>query len=186
MEWTDGTFAPPIEVLTAPTDVNRAPSSDLGVRTCSGFEGPPVGRVLPYPIQGAWASGERRQFREAEHDERGNTNTASNLARWASGPSGADGRLCFLHPWHVSSISLPRNADSWMVLGLLDLHEASGKEEYLMLGIRLQEMQDNLFWDVGPGGYFTSAKDPHILLRSKDAQVNLRFTTHSLTISTCN
>ena len=57
--------------------------------------------------------------------------------------------------------------------GLLDLYEASGKDKYLMLAIALQERQDSLFWDDDDGGYFTSVKDEHILLRSKDAQVRL-------------
>lgn len=57
--------------------------------------------------------------------------------------------------------------------GLLDLYEASGKDKYLMLAIALQERQDGLFWDDDNGGYFTSVKDEHILLRSKDAQVRL-------------
>lgn len=57
--------------------------------------------------------------------------------------------------------------------GLLDLYEASGKEKYLILAIKLQRTQDDLFWDDNNGGYFTSVKDEHILLRSKDAQVHL-------------
>lgn len=55
--------------------------------------------------------------------------------------------------------------------GLLDLYEASGKEEYALWAIQLQSKQDALFLDgAGGGGYFTSAPDPHIVLRMKDAQ----------------
>lgn len=57
--------------------------------------------------------------------------------------------------------------------GLLDLYEASAKESWLILAIKLQERQDELFWDEKDGGYFTTAKDEHILLRQKDFQVPL-------------
>ena len=56
--------------------------------------------------------------------------------------------------------------------GLLDLYEASTKEEYLLLAIRLQQTQDKLFHDHVNGGYFASAPDEHILVRMKDAQVS--------------
>lgn len=59
--------------------------------------------------------------------------------------------------------------------GLLDLYEASGKEEYAAWAIRLQEKQDELFYDKECGGYFASAPDPHILVRMKDAQVCTEF-----------
>lgn len=57
------------------------------------------------------------------------------------------------------------------VAGLLDLYEASGKEQYATWAIRLQEKQDELFYDKEGGGYFASAPDPHLLIRMKDAQV---------------
>lgn len=58
-----------------------------------------------------------------------------------------------------------------MLLGLLDLYEVSRKEEYIMWAIRLQDKQDELFYDKQGGGYFASAPDEHILLRMKDSQV---------------
>ena len=60
-----------------------------------------------------------------------------------------------------------------MIQGLLDLYEASGKEEYVVWAVRLQERQDELFYDEDGGGYFASAPDEHILIRMKDAQVRL-------------
>ena len=57
------------------------------------------------------------------------------------------------------------------LLGLLDLYEASGKEEYISWAIRLQEKQDELFYDREGGGYFVSAPDEHIIVRMKDVQV---------------
>ena len=56
-------------------------------------------------------------------------------------------------------------------IGLLDLYEASGKEEYAIWAIQLQEKQDELFYDKENGGYFSSAPDKHILVRLKDSQV---------------
>ena len=69
--------------------------------------------------------------------------------------------------------NLPRSDTELLrVLGLLDLYEASAKEEYLLWAIRLQEKQDELFYDPEGGGYFASAPDEHILVRMKDPQVS--------------
>jgi uncharacterized protein YyaL (SSP411 family) len=60
---------------------------------------------------------------------------------------------------------------AFLIKGLLDLYEASGKEEYATFAIDLQSRQDELFWDKEGGGYFASAPDEHVLIRMKDAQV---------------
>jgi uncharacterized protein YyaL (SSP411 family) len=60
---------------------------------------------------------------------------------------------------------------AFLIRGLLDLYEASGKEEYALFAIELQKRQDELFWDEKGGGYFASAPDEHVLIRMKDAQV---------------
>ncbi|RDX46148.1 hypothetical protein OH76DRAFT_1407279 [Lentinus brumalis] len=59
---------------------------------------------------------------------------------------------------------------AFLIQGLLDLYEASAKEEDLVWAIELQKKQDELFYDSEGGGYFASAPDPHILIRMKDAQ----------------
>ena len=64
----------------------------------------------------------------------------------------------------------PRRLTLGSFVGLLDLYEASAKEEYVIWAICLQEKQDELFYDKTGGGYFASAPDPHILVRMKDAQ----------------
>lgn len=66
---------------------------------------------------------------------------------------------------------------AFLIQGLLDLYEASGKEEYVLWAVQLQEKQDELFYDAQEGGYFASAPDEHILIRMKDAQVSYSFTT---------
>ena len=58
------------------------------------------------------------------------------------------------------------------------MYEASAKEEYLLWAIRLQQKQDELFFDRMGGGYFASAPDEHILVRMKDAQASLGVTFH--------
>ncbi|WVW79178.1 hypothetical protein I302_101144 [Kwoniella bestiolae CBS 10118] len=61
---------------------------------------------------------------------------------------------------------------AFMIRGLLDLYEASGKEQHALWAIELQLRQDELFWDEQGGGYFASAPDEHVLVRMKDAQDN--------------
>jgi uncharacterized protein YyaL (SSP411 family) len=61
---------------------------------------------------------------------------------------------------------------AFLIRGLLDLYEASGKQEYATFAIELQERQDEMFWDSESGGYFASAPDEHVLIRMKDAQVS--------------
>jgi hypothetical protein len=59
---------------------------------------------------------------------------------------------------------------AFLIQGLLDLYEASFNVKWLSWAIRLQEKQDELFWDKQHGGYFsTSGRDPLVLLRMKDA-----------------
>jgi uncharacterized protein YyaL (SSP411 family) len=62
---------------------------------------------------------------------------------------------------------------AFLIKGLLDLYESSGKEEYAAFAIDLQSRQDELFWDKDGGGYFASAPDEHVLIRMKDSQVRL-------------
>ncbi|TFY61305.1 hypothetical protein EVJ58_g4591 [Rhodofomes roseus] len=72
---------------------------------------------------------------------------------------------------------------AFLVQGLLDLYEASGKEEYATWAILLQEKQDELFFDEDNGGYFTSAPDEHILIRMKDAQDGAEPSAASVTLA---
>ncbi|MCL5006209.1 MAG: thioredoxin domain-containing protein [Acidobacteria bacterium] len=59
---------------------------------------------------------------------------------------------------------------AYLIQSLLDLYEASFKVPYLTWAARLQEHQDQLFWDGENGGYFsTPAADSSILIRMRDA-----------------
>eukprot|EP01083_Nonionella_stella_P068336 181358_1 len=58
---------------------------------------------------------------------------------------------------------------AYLICGLLDLYEASCNEKWLEWAMTLQTTQDNLFWDSGSGGYFsTTSVDASILLRLKE------------------
>ncbi|CCM05079.1 uncharacterized protein FIBRA_07286 [Fibroporia radiculosa] len=72
---------------------------------------------------------------------------------------------------------------AFLIQGLLDLYEACGKEEYVIWAIRLQEKQDELFFDAEGCGYFASAPDEHILIRMKDAQDGAEPSAVSVTLS---
>ncbi len=56
-----------------------------------------------------------------------------------------------------------------LIQGLLDLYETSFDVSRLEWAVKLQERQNQLFWDEKSGGYFmTTGKDPSILLRMKE------------------
>ncbi|KAK8843499.1 hypothetical protein IAR55_007159 [Kwoniella newhampshirensis] len=59
---------------------------------------------------------------------------------------------------------------AFLIRGLLDLYEATGREDHALWAAELQKRQDDLFWDEQGGGYFASAPDEHVLVRMKDAQ----------------
>jgi uncharacterized protein YyaL (SSP411 family) len=59
---------------------------------------------------------------------------------------------------------------AFLIQGLLDLYEASFDIRLVSWAIKLEETQDQLFWDAQQGGYFTTTgKDSSILLRSREA-----------------
>ncbi|KAH9948039.1 hypothetical protein B0H21DRAFT_735904 [Amylocystis lapponica] len=72
---------------------------------------------------------------------------------------------------------------AFLIQGLLDLYEASAKEEYAVWAVRLQATQDALFYDAQGGGYFASAPDAHILVRVKDAQDGAEPSAASVTLA---
>ncbi|KAK1920575.1 hypothetical protein DB88DRAFT_503435 [Papiliotrema laurentii] len=62
-----------------------------------------------------------------------------------------------------------------LITALIDLYEATGNEEYVMFARDLQVRQDELFWDDKDKGYFASAADEHVLVRTKDRSVSAAF-----------
>lgn len=106
-----------------------------------------------------------------QHIYDGQTGELKRSYRQGPGPVGQADDYAFL----IQGAQIPchptrRTHSNASLPGLLDLYEASGKEEYATWAIRLQEKQDELFYDKTGGGYFASAPDPHILVRMKDAQ----------------
>lgn len=91
---------------------------------------------------------------------------------------------CSLHSWGLSSEFLLSctlsNPPCWgfledyafVVRGLLDLYEASQESSWLEWALRLQDIQDKLFWDSRGGGYFCSEAElgTDLPLRLKDGQ----------------
>ncbi|KAF8321215.1 hypothetical protein DL93DRAFT_2052144 [Clavulina sp. PMI_390] len=93
---------------------------------------------------------------------------------------------CKMHrTWRGGHAGPQAQADDYafFIQGLLDLYEASGEEKHMLLAIQLQEWQDKHFWDTEDGGYFNSVEDPHILIRSKEAQDGAEPSAVSITLS---
>ena len=58
---------------------------------------------------------------------------------------------------------------AYLVFGLLELFQADPAPDWLEWAIALQERQDELFWDAGDGGWFsTTGRDPTVLVRMKE------------------
>ncbi|MEJ2007353.1 MAG: thioredoxin domain-containing protein [Acidobacteriota bacterium] len=59
---------------------------------------------------------------------------------------------------------------AYLIQGLLNLYESSFRVPYLAWAIKLQEKQDQLFWDEKGGGYYQAPPtDSSILVRMRDA-----------------
>ncbi|XP_072098846.1 spermatogenesis-associated protein 20 isoform X2 [Mobula birostris] len=60
---------------------------------------------------------------------------------------------------------------AFVIRGLIDLYEASFEHQWLEWALRLQQKQDELFWDAKEFGYFTDdAHDTSVLIRLKEEQ----------------
>jgi uncharacterized protein YyaL (SSP411 family) len=82
----------------------------------------------------------------------------------------AEGRL--LHNYCQERAYLPAYLDdyAYLVQALLDLHLATGEEEWLTAARHLTDDQVSLFWDTAGGGFFYTGSDHEVLLaRTKEA-----------------
>ncbi|XP_078257971.1 spermatogenesis-associated protein 20 [Rhinoraja longicauda] len=60
---------------------------------------------------------------------------------------------------------------AFVIRSLIDLYEASFEEQWLEWALKLQEKQDELFWDAKEFGYFIDdANDASVLIRLKEDQ----------------
>jgi uncharacterized protein len=58
---------------------------------------------------------------------------------------------------------------AYLVFGLLELFQASGRPHWIEWARALQERQDEQFWDAENGGWFnTTGADPSVILRMKE------------------
>ncbi len=58
---------------------------------------------------------------------------------------------------------------AFLIFGLLELFQADGDPGWLEWALTLQRRQDELFWDAGEGGWFsTTGEDASVLLRLKE------------------
>jgi hypothetical protein len=58
---------------------------------------------------------------------------------------------------------------AYLIFGVLEVFQASGDPQWLAWARELQARQDELFWDDGSGGWFsTTGADPSVLVRMKE------------------
>ena len=58
---------------------------------------------------------------------------------------------------------------AFLIFGVLELFQASGDPQWLAWARQLQVREDELFWDQGSGGWFsTTGNDPSVLVRMKE------------------
>lgn len=82
----------------------------------------------------------------------------------------ADGRLLKRH--RDGEAALPAHLDDYafMIWGLIELHQATHKSEYLQTAIELNDLLIQHFWDSDQGGFFLTADDAEPLpVRPKEA-----------------
>lgn len=84
-------------------------------------------------------------------------------------------RSCYTQNNSVVQIENPIEgfADDYacLIRGLIDLYECTFNEDWLIWADELQHVQDELFWDHGLAGYFsTSSSDTNSLFRLKEDQ----------------
>jgi uncharacterized protein YyaL (SSP411 family) len=82
-----------------------------------------------------------------------------------------DGRRVLRRRYRGGDAAIDGYAEDYacLVFGLLELFSASGDAEWLEWAIELQRRQDDLFWDDGGGGWFsTTGHDPSVLMRIKE------------------
>ena len=105
-----------------------------------------------------------------ELGEPGYTETAARAARFVLDNLRRDGRL--LRRWREGEARFPGYLDDSVFLaqGLLDIHAATGEQEWLDEARGIVEAAIGDFWDDSGGGFFaTAAESERILVRVKQA-----------------
>jgi uncharacterized protein YyaL (SSP411 family) len=87
------------------------------------------------------------------------------------GTTDAGARSILLRRYRNGHAAIPGYAEdyAYLIFGLLELFQAAGDPRDLEWALELQQRQDELFWDPGEGGWFsTTGDDPTVLLRLKE------------------
>jgi uncharacterized protein YyaL (SSP411 family) len=72
---------------------------------------------------------------------------------------------------------------AFLIFGLLELFQADPNPLWLQWAVRLQDRQDELFWDGERGGWFsTTGRDPTVLLRMKEDHDGAEPTASSMSV----
>jgi uncharacterized protein YyaL (SSP411 family) len=94
---------------------------------------------------------------------------ASRAARFVKTTLWRDDRLLRRYRDGEAAIDAYAEDYAYLIWGLLELFQADGNAEWLEWALRLQQKQDDTFWDPDQGGWFsTSGQDPTVLLRLKE------------------
>jgi uncharacterized protein YyaL (SSP411 family) len=81
----------------------------------------------------------------------------------------ADARLLRRYRQGDAGVSAYAEDYAYLIWGLLELFQADGDPAWLEWALLLQRRLDDLFWDAGQGGWFsTTGEDPSVLLRLKE------------------
>jgi len=82
---------------------------------------------------------------------------------------GTAGRLLRRYRGGDAAIEAYAEDYAYLIFGVLELFQATGRSEWLAWARTLQARQDELFWDEDGGGWFsTTGADPSVLLRMKE------------------
>ncbi len=81
-----------------------------------------------------------------------------------------DGRLMRTRSGHIARLNAYLDDYAFLVDGLLELHEATGDDQWISAAQRLTDEQIDLFWDDAAGAFFFTSDDhEELLARTKNA-----------------
>lgn len=108
---------------------------------------------------------------------------AQNAARFIEGRLYKNGKL--LRRFRQGEAKHPGGLDdyAYLIQGLLTLYETDFDEQWVQWAKRLQEKQDELFWDSRANGYFLSEKNANFLpVRKKEFSDNARPNSNAIAV----
>lgn len=83
-------------------------------------------------------------------------------------------RSCYTQGGTITQLDHPiegfQSDYAFMIQAMLDLYECTFDQKYLIWADELQTVQDQLFWDHGYAGYFSTVSNQNNIIRFKDDQ----------------